>query len=196
MSASLRQTGAAERRKHAANMPLTQNFAELGPKTSSCQEQKSPGNTFRAAIGRRGLHSGGVVTTWGACSQSRPGHLSRINPCCCGRVTALEFLANAATRLANARVPDDIVQGTAVARLAALQKAGGAGPATADVFRRLVSRALARTWAEVFDQATRPYQFALQARTGTDAPAAHVCSAPGTAAGRGIGVVGGAHCVR
>ena len=33
---------------------------------------------------------------------------------------------------------------------------------------------LAKQWAEVFDHATRPYQFALQARAGTDALSAHV----------------------
>ena len=44
------------------------------------------------------------------------------------------------------------------------------GIATGDVFRRLVSRALAKGWA-------RPYQFALQPRAGTDALAAHVCVA-------------------
>ena len=48
------------------------------------------------------------------------------------------------------------------------------GIATGDAFRRLVSRTLAKQWATVFDEATRPYQFALQARAGTDALAAHV----------------------
>ena len=48
------------------------------------------------------------------------------------------------------------------------------GIATGDVFRRLVSRALAKGWATTFDRATHPYQFALQARAGTDALAAHV----------------------
>ena len=51
---------------------------------------------------------------------------------------------------------------------------GARGIATGDVFRRLVSRALAQGWADTFDQATRPYQFALKAWAGTDALAAHV----------------------
>ena len=51
------------------------------------------------------------------------------------------------------------------------------GIATGDCFRRLVSRALAKGWADTFDEATRPYQFALQARAGADALAAHVRTA-------------------
>ena len=48
--------------------------------------------------------------------------------------------------------------------------AGGVrGIATGDTFRRLVSRCLARQYADTFDEATRPYQFALQTRAGTDA---------------------------
>ena len=48
--------------------------------------------------------------------------------------------------------------------------AGGVrGIASSDTFRRLVSRCLARQYADTFDQATRPYQFALQTRAGTDA---------------------------
>ena len=43
--------------------------------------------------------------------------------------------------------------------------AGGVrGIATGDTFRRLVSRCLARQYADTFDEATRPYQFALQTR--------------------------------
>ena len=91
---------------------------------------------------------------------------------------ALELLAFAATELANADVPADIVTGVALACLTALRKpAGGVrGIATGDVFRRLVSRALAKTWTHVFDEATRPFQYALQPRAGTDALAAHVCT--------------------
>ena len=54
---------------------------------------------------------------------------------------------------------------------------GVRGIATGDVFRRLVARTLAKEWAQVFDDATRPYQFALQARAGTDALAASVRAA-------------------
>ena len=46
-----------------------------------------------------------------------------------------------------------------------------------DVFRRLVARTLAKEWAQVFDAATRPYQFALQAGAGTNALAASVRAA-------------------
>ena len=78
--------------------------------------------------------------------------------------------------MANAQVPANVVPGLALARLTALRKPDGGvhGIATGDVFRCLVSRALAKGWATTFDRATRPYQFALQARAGTDALVAHV----------------------
>ena len=57
-----------------------------------------------------------------------------------------------------------------MSRLTALRKPHGGvrGMATGDVFRRLVSRVLARVFADVFGAAARPYQFALQTRAGTD----------------------------
>ena len=81
--------------------------------------------------------------------------------------------------MARAQVPETVAHGIAMARLTALSKPDGGvrGIATGDVFRRLVSRTLAKQWAGVFDQATQPYQFALQARAGTDALAAHVRTA-------------------
>ena len=89
---------------------------------------------------------------------------------------AMELLVDAATLLARAHVPPEIQTALAMARLTALRKPDGGvrGIATGDAFRRLVSRTLAKQWATVFDEATRPYQFALQARAGTDALAAHV----------------------
>ena len=98
---------------------------------------------------------------------------------------AIELLAEASTLLAQARVPADVCTALAMARLTALRKADGGvrGIATGDMFRRLVSKALAREWAEKFDHATRPFQFALQARAGTDALAAHVRAALATRRG-------------
>ena len=92
---------------------------------------------------------------------------------------ALEFLAYALTRLGNAQVPAEIAAGLALARLTALQKPGRGvcGIATGDVFRRLVSDALAKGWADTFDHTTRPYQFALQTRAGADALAARARAA-------------------
>ena len=87
---------------------------------------------------------------------------------------ALDMLSQAATQLANADVPESVLRALALSRLTALAKpAGGVrGIATGDTLRRLVSRTLARQFADVFDRATRPYQFALQARAGTDCLAA------------------------
>ena len=83
----------------------------------------------------------------------------------------LELLAYAASALAKARVPPVVSAALALARMTALRKPDGGvrGIATGDVFRRLVSRALAKTWAATFDEATRPYQHALSARSGMDA---------------------------
>ena len=84
--------------------------------------------------------------------------------------------AQQAMMRARAHVPQEIQQALAMARMTALRKPDGGvrGIATGDAFRRLVARTLAKQWADVFDNATRPYQFALQARAGTDALAAHV----------------------
>ena len=45
------------------------------------------------------------------------------------------------------------------------------GIATGDVFRRLVTRTIAQQFAERFVEVTRPYQFALATRAGTDCAA-------------------------
>ena len=87
---------------------------------------------------------------------------------------ALHLFSHAINKLATADVPAHILAALARARLTALAKPGGGvrGIATGDAFRRLTSRALARHFATTFDMATRPYQFALQTRAGTDALAA------------------------
>ena len=84
--------------------------------------------------------------------------------------TALELLAFAANCFARADVPISVIDALSMSRLTALRKPTGGvrGIATGDVFRRLVSRALARAFAHVFDEATRPFQFALSTRAGTD----------------------------
>ena len=90
-----------------------------------------------------------------------------------------ESLMEAATSLAQGTVPADVVAGLAMARLTALRKPYGGvrGIAAGHAFRRFVARTLAKEWAQVFDNGTRPYQFALQARAGTDALAASVRAA-------------------
>ena len=74
---------------------------------------------------------------------------------------ALELFAHAANLLASAQIPANIAAALAVSRLTALRKpAGGVrgiATVTGDTFRRLVSRCLARQYADTFDQATRPY---------------------------------------
>ena len=86
-----------------------------------------------------------------------------------GDADGLELLAHAASALAQARVPPAAAAANALARMTALRKPDGGIRciATGDVFRRLVSRALAKTSASTFDAATRPFQHA--ARSGMDA---------------------------
>ena len=91
-----------------------------------------------------------------------------------GDEEALDLLVHAASLFANADAPADVLRALALSRLTALSKPGKGvrGIATGDTLRRLVSRTLARRYAETFDRATRPFQFALQARAGTDCLAA------------------------
>ena len=88
--------------------------------------------------------------------------------------SVLEAFTAVVNSLARAEVPATVADALALSRLTALRKPNGGvrGIATGDVLRRLVSRVLARTFADVFDRATRPYQYALSTRTGTDALAA------------------------
>jgi len=84
---------------------------------------------------------------------------------------ALDLLAVAVTRLAAADLPAPALAALRLARLTALQKPDGGvrGIAAGDAFRRLASRVLARHYADTFDWLARPFQYALQARAGTDA---------------------------
>ena len=94
-------------------------------------------------------------------------------------IPAQELLAHAATQLAHPLGPAEVAAAVAMARLTAFQKPDGGvrGIATGDAFRRLVARALAKQWGTTLDHATRPYQYALQSRAGTDAIVATVRAA-------------------
>ena len=87
---------------------------------------------------------------------------------------ALESFTIAVNVTARAQAPQAALDAIALSRLTALRKPNGGvrGIATGDVFRRLVSRALARAFSGELDEATRPFQFALQTRAGTDSLAA------------------------
>ena len=87
---------------------------------------------------------------------------------------ALESFTFAVNVAARAQAPQVALDAIALSRLTALRKPTGGvrGIATGDVFRRLVSRALARAFSGELDAATRPFQFALQTRAGTDSLAA------------------------
>ena len=86
-----------------------------------------------------------------------------------GHADDVELLTEAANLLPQAEVPYVVAEGVTLTRMTAIRKPGGGvrGMARGDMFRRFVSRALAA--ASVFDQATRPYQFALRTRVGVDA---------------------------
>eukprot|EP00959_Pyramimonas_sp_CCMP1952_P154945 3241691-Pyramimonas_sp.AAC.1 len=85
----------------------------------------------------------------------------------------MDLLGFAGAALAEARVPSPIAGALALCKMTALQKPDNAerGIATGDVFRQLVTRALAQQFAEQLAGATTPFQFALAARAGTDCAA-------------------------
>ena len=87
---------------------------------------------------------------------------------------ALEAFTYAVNVAARTQAPQVALDAMAPSRLTALRKPNGGvrSIATGDVFRRLVSRALARAFSGEPDAATRPFQFALQTRAGTDSLAA------------------------
>ena len=74
-------------------------------------------------------------------------------------------------RLANAHLPLQIATAIGLGRLIAVRKpAGGVrGIIVGDFLRRFGARTLAQQFAPVFDQATRPHQYALATRAGTEA---------------------------
>ena len=84
---------------------------------------------------------------------------------------ALDLFTFAVNCIARADAPAEVLDALALSRLTALRKPQGGvrGIATGDVFRRLVSRVLARLYADAFETATRPFQFALQTRAGATA---------------------------
>ena len=87
----------------------------------------------------------------------------------------LELLFEAATSLAQAKVPASVAVALTTARLTALSKRDGGvrGIATGCSFRRLVARTLAKQFAEDFEQECSPFQYALSTRTGTDCVCRH-----------------------
>ena len=74
-------------------------------------------------------------------------------------------------RLARAEIPAVVVPWIGLGRMVAVRKPSGGvrGLVVGDVLRRLVSRTLAQQFAERFDAACQPYQYALSARCGSEA---------------------------
>ena len=134
-------------------VPIPPDLLAFEPEHTASLSTSVVAQTLREA--RRGAAPG--------LSGARPEHFKLL----LADADGLELLAYAA----KARVPPVVSAALALARMTALRKPdrGVRGIATGDVFRRLVSRALAKTWAATFDEATRPYQHALSARSGMDA---------------------------
>ena len=76
-----------------------------------------------------------------------------------------------ACAFARADIPTDVVDVVAIGRMTALAKPDGGvrGIGTGCAFRRLVCKAFARQFADVFADETAPFQFALQTKAGADA---------------------------
>eukprot|EP00439_Symbiodinium_sp_Y106_P016235 s10655_g2.t1 len=84
---------------------------------------------------------------------------------------AVDSLGAVATRLARAQLPATLAQALGLGRLIAIRKTAGGvrGIVVGDYLRRLVARTLAQHFAPSFDVATRPHQYALATRAGTEA---------------------------
>ena len=84
--------------------------------------------------------------------------------------TTNQFVA-VATRIANADLPPQISQALGLGRIVALQKPNGRvrGIVVGDLFRRLVARCLAQTYAPQIHATCKPHQLALSTRAGTEA---------------------------
>ena len=85
-------------------------------------------------------------------------------------VGTVELLLEAASSVAQAKVPQEIAEALACARLTALSKTDGGvrGIATGCSLRRLVARTLTKQFAEEFERECAPFQYALSTRAGTD----------------------------
>lgn len=83
----------------------------------------------------------------------------------------LRLLHGAALRLASADIPHDVLQGYRLGRMVALRKPNGSVRAlvVGDLFRRVVSKALARQYAARLQDACLPFQYGLSSRAGTEA---------------------------
>ena len=84
----------------------------------------------------------------------------------------IRLLHGAAVRFARANIPPDILQAVRQGRMVALRKPNGSVRAlvVGDIFRRLVSKALARHYAAQLQEACLPFQFGLSSRAGVPMP--------------------------
>ena len=75
-----------------------------------------------------------------------------------------------AEEFVRAELPPEIVRAMRMGRMTALQKPSGGvrGIVVGDIFRRVVSRAVAQQIAKQVEQATAPFQYALSTRCGTE----------------------------
>ena len=85
-------------------------------------------------------------------------------------VARFDLLLEAASSLAQAKLPVGIATALTGARLTALAKPDGGvrGIATGCSLRRLVARTLAKQFAKDFETECAPFQYALSTRAGTD----------------------------
>ena len=84
------------------------------------------------------------------------------------RDTNLLFLM--AEQLARGRVQPSIADALRLGRMTALQKPNGGvrGIVAGDILRRLVARTVAQQMGKVVEAATRPHQYAMSARAGSE----------------------------
>ena len=81
-----------------------------------------------------------------------------------------KLLHEACTQMAQAHMPEDILQAIKLGRLTALKKSQGGvrGIVAGDFARRLVARTFAQQHGPEIERACRPFQYALSTRAGTE----------------------------
>ena len=68
-------------------------------------------------------------------------------------------------------MPEDIIGALAMGRMTALKKSSERvrGIVAGSILRRLIGKSLTKEFSDIFLEATKPFQFALQTRAGMDA---------------------------
>ena len=85
-------------------------------------------------------------------------------------VAVAAALSQAASLLAQNKVPEEVMDAIRCGRLTALRKLDGGvrGIVVGDVFRRAVARTIAKQYVDKVEEGTSPHQYALKTKAGCE----------------------------